>query len=98
MRINRRPGKRHAQLITIDIGGVVERSTTRMAAHAHGRSRTAQTAHAHAGRAPPLLVTVVRGKGGDGHAVLTVKTDKGELVLDNQNEEILLWSETVTAS
>ena len=31
---------------------------------------------------------------GDGHAVLTVKTDKGEFVLDNQNPEILLWSET----
>jgi predicted transglutaminase-like cysteine proteinase len=41
-----------------------------------------------------LLVTVVRDKVGDGHAVLTVKTDKGELVLDNQNEQILLWSET----
>ena len=41
-----------------------------------------------------LLVTVVRDKRGDGHAVLTVKTDKGELILDNQNEEILLWSET----
>jgi predicted transglutaminase-like cysteine proteinase len=41
-----------------------------------------------------LLVTVVRDKQGDGHAVLTVKTDKGEFVLDNQNEEILLWSDT----
>jgi predicted transglutaminase-like cysteine proteinase len=41
-----------------------------------------------------LLVTVVRDKQGDGHAVLTVKTDRGELVLDNQNEEILLWSDT----
>jgi predicted transglutaminase-like cysteine proteinase len=41
-----------------------------------------------------LLITVVRDKHGDGHAVLTVKTDKGELILDNQNEEILLWSET----
>ena len=41
-----------------------------------------------------LLITVVRDKRGDGHAVLTVKTDKGELILDNQNEEILLWSET----
>jgi predicted transglutaminase-like cysteine proteinase len=41
-----------------------------------------------------LLITVVRDKRGDGHAVLTVKTDKGEFVLDNQNEEILLWSET----
>jgi predicted transglutaminase-like cysteine proteinase len=41
-----------------------------------------------------LLITVVRDNRGDGHAVLTVKTDKGELILDNQNEEILLWSET----
>jgi predicted transglutaminase-like cysteine proteinase len=41
-----------------------------------------------------LLITVVRDNRGDGHAVLTVKTDKGEFILDNQNEEILLWSET----
>ena len=41
-----------------------------------------------------LLVTVVRDKRGDGHAVLTVKTDKGEFILDNQNEEVLLWSDT----
>src|SRR5207253_4774722 len=41
-----------------------------------------------------LLITVVREKNGNGHAVLTVKTDKGEFVLDNQEERILLWSET----
>jgi len=41
-----------------------------------------------------LLITVVRDAKGDGHAVLTVKTDKGEFILDNQNEEILLWSDT----
>ena len=41
-----------------------------------------------------LLVTVVRDKKGDGHAVLTVKTDKGEYILDNQNESILLWSDS----
>jgi predicted transglutaminase-like cysteine proteinase len=41
-----------------------------------------------------LLVTVVRDKDGDGHAVLTVSTDKGDYVLDNQTEKILLWSET----
>jgi predicted transglutaminase-like cysteine proteinase len=41
-----------------------------------------------------LLITVVRDKHGDGHAVLTVKTDKGEFVLDNQTDEILLWSDT----
>jgi predicted transglutaminase-like cysteine proteinase len=41
-----------------------------------------------------LLITVVRDKHGDGHAVLTVKTDKGEYILDNQNDQILLWSDT----
>ena len=41
-----------------------------------------------------LLMTVVREKNGNGHAVLTVKTDKGEFILDNQEEKILLWSET----
>jgi predicted transglutaminase-like cysteine proteinase len=41
-----------------------------------------------------LLITVVRDKHGDGHAILTVKTDKGEYVLDNQIDEILLWSDT----
>jgi predicted transglutaminase-like cysteine proteinase len=41
-----------------------------------------------------LLITVVRDKRGDGHAILTVKTDRGEYILDNQNDQILLWSET----
>ena len=41
-----------------------------------------------------LLITVVRDKHGDGHAVLTVKTDKGEYVLDNQTDDILLWADT----
>jgi predicted transglutaminase-like cysteine proteinase len=36
----------------------------------------------------------VRDKNGDGHAVLTVKTDKGEFILDNQNADIVLWSDT----
>ena len=33
-------------------------------------------------------------KNGAGHAILTVKTDKGEFILDNQAETIKLWSET----
>jgi predicted transglutaminase-like cysteine proteinase len=41
-----------------------------------------------------LLITVVRDKKNEGHAVLTVKTDKGEFILDNQNEEIVPWSES----
>jgi predicted transglutaminase-like cysteine proteinase len=41
-----------------------------------------------------LLITVVRDRKGDGHAVLTVRTDKGEYILDNQNDKILLWTDT----
>jgi len=41
-----------------------------------------------------LLVTVVRDNKGDGHAVLTVKTDRGDFILDNQAPKVLAWSET----
>ena len=41
-----------------------------------------------------LLITVVRDKKGEGHAVLTVKTDKGDFILDNQEEQILAWFDT----
>lgn len=41
-----------------------------------------------------LLITVVRDQKGDGHAVLTVKTDRGDFVLDNQVGKILAWQET----
>jgi predicted transglutaminase-like cysteine proteinase len=41
-----------------------------------------------------LLITVVRDKEGLGHAVLTVVTDRGEYVLDNQTDEVLLWSQS----
>jgi predicted transglutaminase-like cysteine proteinase len=41
-----------------------------------------------------LLITVVRDLHGDGHAILTVKTDKGEFILDNQTDDIVLWADT----
>lgn len=41
-----------------------------------------------------LLMTVVRETKGTGHAVLMVRTDRGDLVLDNQDGRILLWNET----
>jgi predicted transglutaminase-like cysteine proteinase len=40
-----------------------------------------------------LLITVVRELNGDGHAVLTVRTDRGDFILDNQSEAIVLWSQ-----
>lgn len=41
-----------------------------------------------------LLITVVRDHQGEGHAVLTVKTDRGDFILDNQVDAILPWNET----
>src|SRR6187401_590007 len=41
-----------------------------------------------------LLITVVRDSRGDGHAVLTVKTDRGEFILDNQEPQVLSWERT----
>ena len=41
-----------------------------------------------------LLITVVLQPSGEGHAVLTVRTDRGDFVLDNMRNKVLLWSET----
>ena len=41
-----------------------------------------------------LLMTIVRDLNGEGHAVLTVKTDRGDFVLDNLSETIRPWSAT----
>lgn len=44
--------------------------------------------------ASALLVTVVRQPNGDGHAVLTLRTDRGDFILDNLEARVLRWSET----
>jgi predicted transglutaminase-like cysteine proteinase len=41
-----------------------------------------------------LLITVVHDKSGEGHAVLTVTTEKGDFVLDNESSSILPWRDT----
>lgn len=41
-----------------------------------------------------LLITVVRKPDGEGHAVLTVRTDKGDYILDNLNDRVTMWNET----
>lgn len=41
-----------------------------------------------------LLVTVVLDKKGDNHAVLTVKTDLGQYILDNVQPKVLIWYRT----
>jgi predicted transglutaminase-like cysteine proteinase len=41
-----------------------------------------------------LLVTVVKEKNGDGHSVLTIRTDRGEFVLDNLTDEVKAWTKT----
>ncbi|WEX08137.1 transglutaminase-like cysteine peptidase [Chelativorans sp. AA-79] len=41
-----------------------------------------------------LLITVVRKPDGEGHAVLTVRTNQGDLILDNLSDDVKLWSHT----
>ena len=41
-----------------------------------------------------LLMTVVLQANGEGHAVLTIRTDRGDFVLDNMRNKVLLWSDT----
>jgi predicted transglutaminase-like cysteine proteinase len=41
-----------------------------------------------------LLITVVRKPDGEGHAVLTVRTDKGDYVLDNLTNKVKAWEQT----
>lgn len=41
-----------------------------------------------------LLITVVRKSDGEGHAILTVRTDRGDFVLDNLTDAIRHWEAT----
>lgn len=41
-----------------------------------------------------LLITVVRQPNGEGHAILTVRTDRGDFVLDNLDDRVLDWKDT----
>ncbi len=41
-----------------------------------------------------LLITVVRKPDGEGHAVLTVRTDKGDFILDNLSDRVRPWEDT----
>lgn len=41
-----------------------------------------------------LLMTVVKDGNNDGHAILTVKTTKGEYALDNMTDTVKLWTAT----
>ena len=41
-----------------------------------------------------LLMTVVKDTNNDGHAILTVKTSRGDFILDNLSNDMRLWSQT----
>ena len=41
-----------------------------------------------------LLITVVRDENNEGHAVLTVRTDGGDFVLDNKQRDVMAWADT----
>jgi predicted transglutaminase-like cysteine proteinase len=41
-----------------------------------------------------LLMTVVIDHHGDGHLILMVRTDRGDLILDNMRDDIVTWDRT----
>ncbi len=41
-----------------------------------------------------LLITVVRKQDGEGHAVLTVRTSRGDYILDNLSDKVKPWHHT----
>ena len=41
-----------------------------------------------------LLITVVRKPDGEGHAVLTLRTNDGDFILDNLSDDVKLWTDT----
>ncbi|MFZ1080011.1 MAG: transglutaminase-like cysteine peptidase [Methylovirgula sp.] len=41
-----------------------------------------------------LLMTIVRDLNGEGHTILTVKTNRGEFTLDNLSDEVRSWKAT----
>ncbi|SFB37098.1 Predicted transglutaminase-like cysteine proteinase [Rhizobium sp. NFR07] len=44
--------------------------------------------------ASALLITVVLQPSGEGHAVLTVRTDRGDYILDNMRNKVMIWTDT----
>jgi predicted transglutaminase-like cysteine proteinase len=41
-----------------------------------------------------MRMTVVLDEAGEGHAVLTIRTDRGDYILDNRRQAVLAWSDT----
>jgi len=41
-----------------------------------------------------LLMTVVRDENGEGHAILTARTSRGDFVLDNRQPKVVAWNAT----
>ena len=58
------------------------------------RSRVRSNPRAHPLLGNGRLRTVDKDENQEGHAVLTLKTSKGEFVLDNLNDEMKPWTTT----
>lgn len=41
-----------------------------------------------------LLITIVKDEAGDGHAVLTARTSRGDVILDNMTDRVKSWRDT----
>ena len=41
-----------------------------------------------------MLMTVVLDENNEGHAVLMIRTDRGDIILDNKRDDVLTWQQT----
>lgn len=48
---------------------------------------------AHGWPESTLLITVVQDENSEGHAILTVRTNEGDFVLDNKRRDIMSWAD-----
>ena len=93
--VNLRFNKAIQPVTDLDQFGVVERWTYATTGKGDCEDYVLEKRRQHLRRGwslSALLITVVIDREGGGHAVLTVVTDRGEFVLDNQIDKILPWS------
>ena len=96
LNVNYSANTRYAAMTDMEIYGVEENWTyPQDAADCEDYVLVKRKQLMRAGISPSnLLITVVLQPNGEGHAVLTVRTDRGDFILDNMRNKVLLWSET----
>lgn len=98
--VNRQENKRIFPITDMDHWGVIDRWDLAEDGAGDCEDYALSKRHILIERGMPasaILPVVVRDKDGEGHAVLAVRTDKGDLILDNMTGEIYTWQGSYNA-